>query len=158
MGVFEARETLHGAGSRAGCGCAFLTAGSTSDPTLDCSPLPRSPSSHRPTHAALWDPASPARLGPHLMLMKLPEDMCACSARISSSFTPAARLRGLEWAGGRREKAGTLLATFLKQATPPPFFLTAGFLLSAFFGQVSPTPGGWKASPGWSPYFWSVTM
>ena len=30
------------------------------------------------------------------MLMKLPEDICTCSARISSSLTPAARLKGLE--------------------------------------------------------------
>lgn len=52
------------------------------------------------------------------MLIKLPEDMCTCSARISSSFTPAARLRCLEVGSRERKEGGDPLGHFLlKQAT-----------------------------------------
>lgn len=48
------------------------------------------------------------------MLMKLPEDTCTCSARISSSFTPAARLRGLEVGSRERKESGDPLGHFLE--------------------------------------------
>lgn len=145
--VFEERETLDGASGRARCGCLCNATGNIYDPefVFSSSELlqPLSHSSHLP------DPASPARHQPHLMLMKLPEDMCTCSARISSSFTPAARLRGLEVGGRQRKEGRDPLATFLKQATSraaeqpiPPVYFASGCLLSASCWAGQPNPRG----------------
>lgn len=59
-----------------------------------------------PTHSGYFlDPcAVPQGWRSHLMLMKLPEDMCTCSARISSSFIPATKLKGLQERGRQREE------------------------------------------------------
>lgn len=115
---------------------------------LSCLP-PLSPSSHFPHQATFQIPAAPARCQPHLMLIKLPEDTCTCSARISSSFTPTARLRGLEVGSRQKKESGEPLGHFLEtshlqgyRAAHCPVYFTSGFLLSALYQAGQPNPQG----------------
>lgn len=118
-GVFEAGKIPDWVSSRTKCGCTFSAAANIFDPTLALYPELVLPSFSEtlqppPPSSYLQDPCCPARYQPHLMLMKLPEDMCTCSARISSSFTPAARLRGLEVGRRKTDASGDSLGH------PPP--------------------------------------
>lgn len=82
--------------------------------------------------------------------MKLPEVMCTCSARISSNFTPATRLRGLQEGGRQREREVVIrrhsLETSHLKNYPPPLCLFSLIELDScsllLAGQANPTPQG----------------
>ena len=160
--MLEAGKILDWASSRARCGCTFSAAGNIFDPTLApysqfVFPSYPEPLQPPPASSYLLDPCCPSQIQPHLMLMKLPEDMCTCSARISRSFTPAARLRGLEVGSRQRKESGDPLGHFGETTSrgaeqPSPLstsHLDFCSLLPA--RQASPTPKGPGGCPRLEP-------